>query len=218
MENFSLRKLNFIICFLLTQTVYSQGWELKEEKSGIKLYTRNVNGSNVKEFKGEVVVSCNLGGILTLIDDISSYPKWLYNCTYAERLKKITRSSGYTYSVLKTPWPLTDRDAVVYYEVTQDEQTKTVTISIKGTKDYIPLKDDKVRLPSVKGCWQLVPVKKNLTKVIYQLHCEPGGYIPASIINLYITETPYYNLRNLKKIVESPLYPKITMSGVNEPE
>lgn len=197
---------------------FCQAWELKEDKDGIKIYTRKIEGSSVKEFRGEIVVHSNLGSILALIDDVSSYPKWMHNCSYAERVKKISKESGYTYYVLKAPWPVIDRDSYVYYEVTQDLSNKAVTIAIKGIKDYLPKKDGRVRIPTIKGFWQLSPIKKGITHVVYQLHCESGGFVPAAIVNAYITETPYYNLLRLKKTVESPNFPKIVMKEVKELE
>ncbi len=208
--------LSVSVFMLIGSFSYSQDWKLEMDKDGVKVYTRPVKGSNIKEFRGEITVKSNMGSILAIIDSVPEYTRWMYKCSYAERLKKINRISGYVYSVLASPWPLTDRDMCTYYNVTQDTNTRIVTISIKGVKDYIPSKPDKVRIPSIKGYWQLIPVSKGITKVVYQVHSESGGSVPASIVNMYITDTPYYNLINLKKIVESPLLPKVYMKDVKE--
>jgi len=195
---------------------FSQEWTLKKESDGIKIYTRDVKGSSIQEFRGEVVAKSNLSTILSVIDNIADYPKWMYKCSYAERLKKINESSGYSYSVLDQSWPITDRDACTFYSVTQDSITLVVTISIKGVSNYIPVKSDKVRMPSIKGFWQLIPISKGVTKIVYQIHSEAGGEIPAAVVNMFVTDTPYYNLLNLKKIVESPLFYNKGMENVKE--
>jgi hypothetical protein len=214
----SRRKLFLPVLVLVLFSFYSfcQKWDLRKESEGIKVYTREIEGSNVQEFKGEVIAKSNMGSILAVIDSVSEYPKWMYECTYAERVKKINRESGYTYNVLKSPWPVSDRDVCTYYKVSQDTLTKVITISLKGVKDYVPLKTGIVRIPSLNGFWQLIPVAKGVTKIVYQVHCESGGYVPAAIVNLYITDTPYYNLLNLKNIVESPRCPKTFMTDVKE--
>jgi len=196
--------------------VCSQTWELRKEGEGVKVYTRKVNGSDIQEFKGEVIAKSNLSSILSVIDNVSDYPKWMYKCTYAERLLKKNESSGYTYSVLSQSWPVSDRDLCTFYNVSQDPETKVISIEIKCVRDYIPEKPGKVRIPKLKGSWQLIPLSKGVTKIVYQVHSESGGYIPSSVVNSFITDTPYYNLLNLKKIVESPLCPKKVMENVKE--
>ncbi|HNW89260.1 MAG TPA: START domain-containing protein [Bacteroidales bacterium] len=214
----SIRKLLLpILAFMLFGFgSYCQKWELSLDKDGVKIYTRAVKGSGIKEFKGEVIANSNLGNILAVIEKISEYPRWMYKCTYAEQVKKVNEVSGYIYSVLQQPWPISDRDICSYYCVSQDSVTKVVTISMKGVKDYIPEKPGKVRVPSLKGSWNLIPIAKGVTKIVYQLHCESGGYIPESIVNAYITDTPYTNLLNLKKIAESPLCPKTKTGNLKE--
>ncbi len=205
-----------LVSFIFSYASFGQSWELKLDKENIKVFTRDVKGSNVKEFKGEVIVKSNMATILALIDSVAGYPKWMYECTYAERVRKISREKGYTYTVIHSPWPISNRDLYTYYHVTQDSVSKVVTVAMTGLKDYSPAKKDIVRIPAMKGFWQLVPVAKGVTKVIYQVHCESGGSVPAAIVNAYITDTPYYNLLNLRKIIESPLYPKKVMAEVKE--
>lgn len=185
-------------------------------QEGISVYTRKIEGSNVVEFKAEVTVKSNLAGILALIDSVSEYPKWMHNCAESKRLKKIDHTSGYSYYVIKAPWPVSDRDACIFYKVSQDIITKVVTIAITGVKDYIPAKPDRVRVPMVNASWQMTPISKGVTKIVYQAHSEIGGIVPDVIVNAYITETPYYNLLHLRTIVESPSYPKKTMDYVKE--
>ncbi len=208
--------LLLLIATSYTKTAFSQSWELKMNQDGVKVYTRSYEGSNVVEFKGEVTVKSNMAGVLKIIDSVSEYPKWMHNCAYSRRIKKINESSGYSYYVVKAPWPVSDRDACIYYKVSQDESSKIVTIAITGVKDYLPEESGRVRVPKVNATWQLIPVSKGVTKVTYQAHSEIGGYVPAVIVNAYITESPYYNLLHIKNMVESPLYPKVTMDNVKE--
>ncbi len=208
--------LSILTLLLFSLNSYSQTWKLRTDEAGVKIYTRGIEGSNVQEFKGEVTVKSNISGVLTLIDSVSFYPKWMKNCIFSERLKKVNSSSGYTYYVIKAPWPVSDRDACTFYSVKQDTLTKIVTVTLKAVKDYLPEKSGRVRVPIMNGSWQLIPLEKGITKIIYQVHCDIGGYVPAIIINAYITETPYSNLLSIKKIVESPLYPKVVMDNVRE--
>jgi hypothetical protein len=214
----SIRSLiiTLIVLFIIPVHSFSQDWKLRTDEGGVKIYTRGIAESNVQEFKGEVTVKSNISGILGIIDSVSEYPKWMKNCIESKRLKKVSPSSGYTYYVIKAPWPVSDRDACTFYNVTQDTTTKIVTVTLKAVKDYIPEKSGRIRIPSMKGSWTLIPVAKGVTKIVYQVHCDIGGLVPAVIINAYITETPFSNLTTIKKIVESPLFPKKVRPDVKE--
>jgi len=204
------------ISVLISFTSFCQKWDLKVDKDGVKVYTRGVEDSNVKEFKGEITTKSNMGSIMAIIDSVSAYPKWMMNCTYSKRVKSINKTSGYNYYVVHAPWPATDRDLCSYYCIKQDSATKVVTMTLKCAKDYIPEEKDLVRIPTLTGFWQLTPLAKGLTKVVYQVHCDIGGIIPAVLVNAYITDSPYYNLLKIKKLVESPLYPKTVIKYLEE--
>lgn len=214
----NIQKL-FILVFVLliiSDTSFGQKWDLKADKDGVKVYTRGIEGSNFKEFKGEITAKSNMASIIAIIDSVPAYPKWMMNCTFSKRVKRINKASGYNYYVVDAPWPVSDRDLCTYYHIKQDTVTKVVTITLKGAKDYMPEEADKVRIPILNGYWQLTPIAKGITKVVYQVHCDIGGIIPALIVNAYITDSPYYNLLNIKKMVESPLYPKTVIDYLKE--
>jgi hypothetical protein len=89
-------------------------------------------------------------------------------------------------------------------------------MTLKSVPNYIPKKADRVRIPSLNGFWLLTPVSKGVTKILYQVHCDIGGIVPAAIVNAYITETPYSNLLTMKTYLESPRTPKIQLDNVKE--
>lgn len=214
-----MKKIGFIISFLIVSTTFhlnSQTWNLRLDKDGVKISTRSIEGSNFQEFKGEVTIKSNMSGILKMIDSIPAYTHWMRNCIEAYRIKKINQSSGYSYYAIKAPWPVSDRDACTFYNVKQDTTTKVITVSLKAVPNYIPKKSDRVRIPSLTGFWQLTPVSKGVTKILYQVHCDIGGLVPAAIVNAYIADTPYSNLLTMKTYLESPKTPKIQLDNVKE--
>jgi hypothetical protein len=212
------RKLVLLILLpvLFSLNSYGQKWDLKLDKDGLTVYTRTIAGSSIQEFRGEIVVKSNMGGVLALIDSIPEYTKWMNDISHAERIKRLSRSTGYIYTIIDSPWPVTDRDLITYYIVKQDTASKTITIDLKNVKEYLPVKNGIVRVPDMDGFWQLVPLSKGVTKVIYQVHFDPGGVVPAAVVNAFITDTPRINLVNLKNIVESPRYPKKVIEYIKE--
>ena len=194
-------KYFFYLLFFLPILAFTQEWKLEKNNNDIKVYTRKINGSSYKEFRAEMIVKSTLAGVIKIIDDISSYPKWMYNCVEAKVLKKISSTEGYAYTVVKAPWPVSDRDDITHYIRTQDPKTKEVTIKLSGDKNYLPLKDGKVRVEKINGIWTITPLKSGMVQIVYRLYFEPGGMIPASLANTFVTEGPYFSFQNIKKLL-----------------
>jgi len=192
-------------------------WKTALEKDAIRVYTREMADSKFKEYKGETLVKTTLSCLVSLLDDAPYQKNWMYDITEAKRLKTINKTEGYNYFVQTAPWPVTDRDVIIKYTLTQDKKTKAVTIELKGVKDYIAEKQDKVRIPSLKGKWEFIPLGNGIIKVVYQVHSETGGYVPASIANAVCVDIPYNTLKNLKKEIENPKYRNAVIDELLEP-
>jgi hypothetical protein len=67
------------------------------------------------------------------------------------------------------------------------------------------------------GKWQLTPKGSNQVAVIYELHPDPGGYIPTRIANAYIVDTPLHTLQGLHRMIRDPKYRDARLETVMEP-
>jgi len=181
-------------------------WELAKEGDGIKVYTRPVDGSNFKEYKGTMTLKASVSSLVALVDDTPAYPKWIDTCIEGKTLKKISPAVSYTYTVNKAPWPVANRDAVVRNVIRQDRETLVVTIDITGTPNFVPLKAGLTRVIHIKGFWRLRPLEKGKVEVVYQVHNEPGGKLPSWLVNSVVVNQPYRTLLNMKKMVKEPRY------------
>lgn len=93
---------------------------------------------------------------------------------------------------------------MVYATVKQDPATGVITVHSKGTPDYIPKKKKLVRVSKVDSTWTITPLSKTLVEVRYRVHSEPGGHLPAWLVNQVVTDQPFNTLRNLRKEVTRP--------------
>lgn len=210
--------ISFIFFSLLTilcNTAKTQSWELRESKNGVVVYTRSVEGSDVEEFKAETTIKTNLGSLLNILEDFKNYPTWAYKCPYAERIKKVSTSEGYAYNVLEMSWPVSDRDVVVHYVITQNPQTKVVLLKLNAVDGFVPDKGN-VRITYLKGFYEFVPQPDGTVHIIYQVHSDPAGYVPSSIVNAFVYEAPYYTLLNLKSKVEKTGFIKTYRKEIQE--
>lgn len=179
----------------------STEWELSKDNNDIKVYTRQYEGSKIKEFMAVTTVTAKMESLEALIDNVSDYPNWQANLETAKILKQVNQNEQYIYYTTDVPWPITDRDIVVHSKKTVNKKG-TVTYTISSSPDYIKENDDFMRVRDAKGKWQFIPQKDGKIMVIDQFYANPAGSIPNWIINLFIVDGPYKTLTNLKKVVE----------------
>jgi len=191
-------------------------WKVALEKDAVRVWTREASDSKFKEYKGEILVKSTLSCLVATLDDVDNQKNWLYDCDESKRLKTISKTEGINYFVQTAPWPVTYRDIVIQYKLTQDEKTKVVVIEMTGKKDYIPEKEDYVRVPTFKGRWEFTPISKGIIKVVYQAHSETGGSVPAAIANAACVDIPFNTLKNFKLEIEKPKYKNAVIEGLKE--
>ncbi len=172
-------------------------WSLELQQDGIDVYTRPVEGSGIKEFKGVAVVDASIDGIIALLRDSSRFKTWFPNTAESTLLGREGNFS-YQYSVMNLPWPMSNRDNVLRSVFTRDEETGVVDITIVAAPDYHPVQRGLVRVQKARGTWKLEPLDDHKTNVMFTMHLEPGGGIPQWMINARIVATPFEALTNLR--------------------
>ena len=194
----------------------SSAWELEKDKEGIKVYTRVVKGSAFREYRAVMTISASLSSLVALVEDITECHSWIHTCKEGKLLKRVSPVESYTYTVNHAPWPVSDRDAVVHNTISQDPESRVVTIRIRGVPDHVPEKTGLVRVKKIKGCWRFAYTEKGLVEVLYQVHSEPGGNIPSWLVNSIVLSQPFYTLRNMRKMVRKPQYNKAKYDFISE--
>ena len=107
-----------------------------------------------------------------------------------------------TRSEIDAPWPVQNRELIVQYEIIPNvahNQLRIITNAVPGYP--YPLSEDLVRVPSSHAEWNVVQSGTGL-KVTYIMNIDPGGSVPAWIINMAIAEGPHHTFVNLKKALE----------------
>ncbi len=214
------KTMAFLIIFILAFSKVKQGendWQLKVNKNGIAVYTRQVPGTNIKAIKSVFIMNTSLSGLVALLADISSYHKWVYRCSNAEILKTISPTELIYYQETSVPWPASNRDFVGKLKISQDPNTHVVTITIENMPDYIPVKSGKVRLKKYHDVSIIVPKGNGKAELTYELMLDPGGNIPAWMVNLAISEGPYQSNTAMIKLINSGVYKNARFAFIKEP-
>lgn len=204
-------KKNYCSLFLLLLFAYlpgtaQQNWVLKTEKDGIRVYSRPGEHSKFDELKAELTVKSTLSSVAALILDIPSYANWSFNTKMSYVLKQVSPSELYFYTQINSPWPASDRDLAVHLRISQDPQSKVMTIREESVPDLIPPKKNIVRVPLSREVWTVTPIGPGTLKIEYQLEIDPGDSAPAWLVNMFATKGPHETFTNLREQVQLPQY------------
>lgn len=183
-------------------------WSLKKSENGVSVYSRSAENSKYNELKVVFQVKTSLSSLVALLNDVESYPKWIYHCESSKLLKKDSDKHLFRYQKIATPWPVDSRDMAVEVNSYQDEKTKIVYQKITAVPDYIPQSSDYVRIRELQGIWTLKPLKNGMVQVEYELLVNPAGSIPAWVINMAAVDGPYQTSIKMKELVMNEKYQK----------
>ncbi len=175
-------------------------WTLKKDKNGVQIYTRPVEGSTLKEFRGIVNIQTTVEAAKKLLLDLPSYTEWSHNCIESSVLKINNENDIIGITLTDAPWPVQDREAIVQTIVV--EKNGSIHLNMTALPDYTKAKDGVVRVPKMTGFWKITSNGDGTVEVVQQVHASPGGRIPDWLANSAVVDTPYNTLLNMKRRLE----------------
>lgn len=213
-------KFLFFTVSILLSTVFiaaaQPDWRLKQDRENIKVYTKNIINSPLKAIKIVGNVNASLSALTAVLLDINSTKDWVYATKSISVLKIISPSELIYYSELEIPWPVSNRDFIVLLKVTQDEKTKTVSVDGFNRPAYLPPNKNIVRIQQSFSKWLITPVQNGQLKIEYVLEVDPGGSVPAWLINLFATKGPFETFKKLREQVRKPAYANLKLGFIRE--
>lgn len=203
------------LCFIVFLNMFSNlavaenkaiNWELKKSENGIQVFLRNTKNSAVKSFKGVMTIDGRLSSIVAVLEDIDSYPRWLFNCKSAKTLKQRSDTAVVNYFVTDMPWPVADRDSIVGASRSQNKSSKLIEIKLLAEPKLIPEVAGKVRIETMQGRWLLRPAGPGKINVIYEMTVDPGGNVPKWIVNAMSVDLPFNTLSGIREVMKEDKY------------
>ena len=196
--------LLFAACAATTTTTASAQaeWELRHRLDDMATYTRDRAGSEIKEVKLVMTVDADIAAINAVLDDAPRQTEWVYKCSAARDLGGRVDTGWYYYSRIDMPWPLEDRDLVA--RVTGGVDGDTYSSVSTAAPDRIARADDAVRITDFDVRTSYRELGGGRTEVTYVLHSEPGGRVPAWLVNLFVDRGPVETMTRLRELVEGP--------------
>jgi hypothetical protein len=214
---YSMNKVFFIFLFLvlkMSSASAQNNWKLSTEKDGIKIYTSMVPDSKIKAIKVECNLNATPSQVVALVMDVNTAPDWVYHVKSAKLVKQVSASELYYYSEVSLPWPAANRDFVAHLTVSQDPDTKVVTIDGPAVPGFVPIKKGIVRIDNSIGKWIITPMGPDQVNVEYSIHVDPGGALPSWLVNMFATEAPLKIFQSLRMQLQKSAYKNIAFAFV----
>lgn len=192
------------VCLLISSASYSQGnWQLKKDSDGIKVYVREVEGSDFKEIKVTLTCRSTLNEFKELITDINNHKRWMSNINSLQPINRINQNELQYYVEISLPWPASNRDVNVHLKVISDSILNTIYVVSTSIEDGIPVNREIVRVPFFKTLWEVMALNDQEIKINYLIQLDPGGSLTPWLVNLTAVTGPFNSFYNLKNILES---------------
>ncbi len=203
---------------VVATTAFAQknDWKLKKEVDDLKVYFRKGETSGIKEVKVQFEVQASLRTIVATLKDVPAFTDWVYSCTEAELIKRVSDTESIYYSRIAFPFPMSDRDFIAKSRLTQNPNTKEIFVTVTGDYDYLPQKKDVVRMPKLIIKWHIQPVSAHKAIVNYHLVSNPGGSIPEWAVNMAIDKGPTYSMKNFREMLKKPKYQQAQLAYIQE--
>ena len=189
------------VATLIPRTSFAGSWKLVSRESGITVSTRIEGDRQYPTFRGTGRVKAGIADIVAVIQDASRHTQWLHECSDAAELKVVNDNTRIVYNRVDAPWPVSDRDVVL--RGTMDIiSSKEVRIRFRAIKTGLkkPVAGV-VRMPILDGHWYLVAANETATLVEYQVNADPGGKLPAALVETSSKDLPLHTIKNLRRQV-----------------
>lgn len=194
-------------------------WKLVSERDGIKVYMAHSDESRVKTFRGVMDVEIDdIYSLPALTDDYEFYPRWLYLISELSEVRKRTAQDRDLLLRTRLPWPVADRDAGLGLVFHQDPKTLAFGYALKARADIIPVNEKYVRIPEMIGHFNVTPVGGKKVRIDFEVLLDPGGYIPAFLVNFILKDIPYQSLQRFRRVINTERFQGYYVDYLKVPE
>jgi len=197
--------LIFALTFTLILSLPLQAdieWKLLKQEDDIQVFSYRPPNTFIETVKGVVTISASLDEVLSVFEDISQCPNWMYLCKSATTLQQINIVERIDYIVIDFPWPTWDRDVTIHSLFQQDRNTKNVEIKFRSVSNKMAYKSGLVRVNDLKAIMRFVPQKGGGIQFTYEISVDPRGKIPKWMVNAMAIDFPFYTLKKVRALAE----------------
>jgi hypothetical protein len=163
-------------------------WKEVSEVAGVKVWTREVADSEVREFKATGVIDAPAEIVWKVINDTAQFSKFIPYLKEARAIDPLPAPGDpvhFEYQITEAPL-ISLRDTVlkVTTSVTSTEDETVYVREWEGVDNIGPQPTkDMIRMPLCQGRFVLRRLDGKSTQIVYWMHADPGGNVATWLVN-----------------------------------
>ncbi len=179
-----------------------EGWSWMYNKDGIEGWRRSTNDSKFHEWRGEGLIEANFYRVVAVYMDSNRSDEWVADCVTSIEVEKPDIDHQVTYNRTHLPRPFSDRDFIWGEEYIYDMEKGTCYDTMKSIDhpDY-PEVEGVVRGTLLSSSFYAKYIDEETTFVEVRILVDPGGRLPAWLVNAITRSWPYVTFRDLREQV-----------------
>ncbi len=162
-------------------------WISRGVHDGVAVYSRNLEGSPIKEVKAEATIASPPASVWAVIQDVAAYPK-IMPYTQEARILEAEAKTVDVYIRLALPI-VKNRDYTVRRTIEHlpSDGGGLYRLSWRAVNDHPkapPPSPQYLRLTTVSGYYELTPEQGGAaTHIVYVVHTDPASPLPGFIVD-----------------------------------
>lgn len=185
----------------VTQAIAQAEWKRVAARDGIKVYAKGVRDSKIKAMKAECTLHADVEEVIALLMDVEAAGQWVCHTKSCKLIKRVSDTELFYHTEVSLPWPLDNRDFVTQLKVLRDEANGVVTVDAPAVPGIVPVREGIVRVSRSINRWMIRPLPNGQACVEYILQVDPGGHIPAHVVNMFACRAPIETFQNMRKVL-----------------
>jgi hypothetical protein len=156
-----------------------------------------------RELKSAFTAQATIYEILTLLKDENLVKDWQSHVSEYKMYQKADTTSWDAYSRHDLPWPLSDQDSFMEYQLTEVRPDQELLIIFKSKIDHAvaPENEDIIRI-ELRGSWLVVQASPGFVNVTYRIQSVPKGNLPRMLVDPFIRNNLLSTMKSLKELAE----------------
>jgi hypothetical protein len=176
-------------------------WKLVKETSSCRIYSRPMEGSNLKEWQAVGIFNADFDSVIRMMSQRDRYSEWFGMCRELCLIQSRSEADFDLYFALALPL-MTDRDIVANVRLEFDKPGGVAQATFRGVDSPYRRDSGLVRMPRMNGTILITRRGAHRTEVVYQYFVELGGRVHHSFANALGWKQPAETMKKIRQRVE----------------
>ncbi len=183
----------------------SSAWELRKEKDGIRIWTRELADGR-RELKVNMQVPQPPEAVKALLLDFQSATRW--RSSYLKSMKQIDHPNPDVWLVRvdsQPPWPFKSSAAIIEGKIKQDAKSGTISYSYHERHDLMQQQGMETNEGSMSGEWLLTP-RNGGTDITNIVQMQINIPVPGFVLNRLIDNETLAEKQRMRQVLAEGKY------------